>query len=118
MKKLLVAFVLSLTMLSGCSKGADNTIDNNTAYLFYSQSCPHCHEAREYIAKKYPDLNMVQVDVATPQGKDMLFKCANKFKLGQNIGVPLFCLGENHLMGWNSSYKIKFDAYIRPFMKK
>ena len=117
MKKLLAACLLSLTMLSACNK-TSGELDNNKAYLFYSQTCPHCHEAREYINKKYSNLEMVQLDVATPQGKDMLFKCAKKFNLGNNIGVPLFCLGDNHLMGWNSSYRIKFDAYIRPFMKK
>ena len=43
MKKLLAACLLSLTMLSACNK-TSGELDNNKAYLFYSQTCPHCHE--------------------------------------------------------------------------
>lgn len=117
MKKIVYALIVSLFALTGC-KPEKSVLDDNRAYLFYSQTCPHCHQAQEYIGKKYPDLDIIKIDVATPNGKEMLMQCANKFKLGNNIGVPLFCLGDNHLMGWSDSYKIKFDAYIRPFMKK
>ena len=117
MKKLITTLVVAMFALTGCNEEASE-IKNDTAYLFYSQGCPHCHEAREYISKKYPDLEIKKMDVATSKGKEMLFACANKFKLGTNIGVPLFCLGDKHLMGWSDSYKIKFDAYIRPFLKK
>ena len=117
MKKIFAICLLPILMLSGCNK-ENFEIDNNKAYLFYSQKCPHCHEAREYINKKYPNLDITKIDVATPKGREMLLACANKFKLGKNVGVPLFCLGNNHIMGWSDSYKIKFDAYIRPFMKK
>ena len=114
MKKLLSTLIVSLFVLTGCNK--EDT--NNKAYMFYSQTCPHCHQAQDYIAKKYPDLDIVKMDVATPKGKEMLFDCAKKFNLGRNIGVPLFCLGDNYLMGWSDKSRIKFDAYIRPFMKK
>ncbi len=118
MKKFLATVLLSIFTLSGCQESNTAKLDASKAYLFYSEGCPHCHEAREYIAKKYPALDIVKVDVATPKGKELLFECANKFNLGNNIGVPLFCLGDKHLMGWSDAYRIKFDAYIRPFMKK
>ena len=70
------------------------------------------------LVEKYPDLDITQIDVASKEGSEMLLKCAKKFDLGNNIGVPLFCLGDKHIMGWSSSYRIKFDAYIRPFLKK
>ena len=117
MKKFIKTILLSIFVLAGCSQETAS-IENNKAYLFYSQTCPHCHEARKYIGDKYPDANLIQVDVGTEKGKKMLFECAKRFNLGSNIGVPLFCMGENHLMGWSDNYKIKFDAYIRPYLKK
>lgn len=104
-------------MLTGCNK-ENSELDNSKAYLFYSQTCPHCHEAREYISKKYDNVDIIQMDVATPNGKKLLFECAKKFNLGNDIGVPLFCLGDKHIMGWSNSYRLKFDTYIRPFLKK
>lgn len=116
MKNILITLITSLFLITGCNE--DNAeISKNKAYLFYSQTCPHCHEAREYINKKYPNLDITQIDVASKEGQSLLFKCAEKFNLGKNIGVPLFCLGDKHIMGWSNSYKIKFDAYIRPFLK-
>ena len=117
MKNIIITLIASVFLLSGCNKDSSE-INNDTAYLFYSQTCPHCHEAREYINQNYPDLDITQIDVASKEGSEMLLKCAKKFDLGNNIGVPLFCLGDKHIMGWSSSYRIKFDAYIRPFLKK
>ena len=117
MRNILLTLFASLFLLTGC-KTEDSSLSNDKAYLFYSQTCPHCHEAREYIAKKYPNLDIIQIDAGSNSGREMLFQCAKKFELGNNIGVPLFCLGDKHIMGWSSSNKVKFDAYIRPFVKK
>ncbi|MBE6451853.1 MAG: hypothetical protein IJF12_02755 [Alphaproteobacteria bacterium] len=117
MKKIFGAFIVSLLMLTGCNE-ENSGLDNNKAYLFYSQTCPHCHQAREYISKKYADADIIQMDVATPKGRELLFACAEKFKLGNNLGVPLFCLGNKNLMGWSAESEKKFDAYIKPFLKK
>ena len=116
MKNIFITLVASLFLITGCND-SNAEINKNKAYLFYSQTCPHCHEAREYIAKKYPNLNITQIDIASKDGTEMLFKCAKKFNLGNNIGVPLFCLGDKYIMGWSDTYRIKFDAYIRPFIK-
>ena len=117
MKNICTLLLASLFLITGCNKET-SSLDNNKAYMFFSQTCPHCHEAQEYIKKKYPTLDITKIDVATSNGKELLIECAKKFNLGNKIGVPLFCLGDNHIMGWSDTYRIKFDAYIRPFMKK
>ena len=108
MNKLVYILAAVVIAVSGCGDNGKSKSVNETAvqseiradeiYFFYSNSCPHCHEALEYINGKYPDL-----------------KCAQKFKLGKRIGTPLFCMGDNYLMGWAPEYEAKFDSYVRPF---
>ena len=37
-------------------------------YLFYSAGCPHCHEAQEFLNRKYPELNIIKVSVDNKDG--------------------------------------------------
>lgn len=96
---------------------AGTEIAPDKIYYFYQNTCPHCHHAMEYINKKYPDLNMVMTNIANPGGYDLLVKCAHKFKLGNRVGTPLFCMGDNYLMGWSAEYERTFDEYVRSFVK-
>ena len=96
---------------------AQNEIKTDEIYFFFSNSCPHCHAALAYINAKYPNLKMAMVNVANPEGYALFVKCAQKFKLGNRIGTPLFCMGDNYLMGWADEYAPKFDAYVKPFLE-
>lgn len=124
MKKFLKPFValLGLCMLSAC----DETLDQNQAalseispnyiYFFYQNSCPHCHYASEYISKKYPSLQMVNMDVRDPKNFNLFLKCANKFNLDRNaLGTPLICMGSHYIMGWDDTDRVKFDSYVQKF---
>ena len=75
-------------------------------YLFYSDGCPHCHEAQEFLNRKYPGLNIIKVSVDNKDGARLMSQCARKFKLGRQVGIPLFC-----------RYEQKFHNYIKPFLK-
>lgn len=110
MNKLVYILAAVVIAVSGCGDNGKSKSVNETAvqseiradeiYFFYSNSCPHCHEALEYINGKYPDLKFAMVNVANPDGYELFVKCAQKFKLGKRIGTPLFCMGDNYLMGW------------------
>ena len=95
---------------------AQNEIRADEIYFFFSNGCPHCHDALAYINAKYPNLQMAMVNVATPEGYDLFVKCAKKFKLGNRIGTALFCMGDKHLLGWSDAYAPKFDEYVKPFL--
>ena len=120
MKKL--SYILALAALF-ITSACDNTpkelteIVPNRAYLFYSDGCPHCHEAQEFLNRKYPDLNILKINVDNPAGAKLMTQCAKKFKIGKQIGIPLFCLGDNYIMGWSPLYEQKFQNYIKPFLK-
>ena len=118
MKKLLSLLTVVLLFTVACKdQPADTEIAADKVYLFYSNSCPHCHDAMEYINRKYPDLNITLVNVANSDGRELLFRCAQKFNLGRQIGTPLFCMGDKHIMGWSPEYAAQFDQYIQPFLQ-
>lgn len=120
MKKYAFLLAVLTFLVSGCDTGtkADEEINPDKLYFFYSNGCPHCHDALEYINKKYPDLKMTMVNVGNPGGFNLMVKCARKFNLGDRIGTPLFCMGRKHLMGWAPQNECKFDMYVRPFVKE
>ncbi len=116
MKKILSCLLLVLVVVA-CSAQKSNLKDDEI-YFFYSNSCPHCHHALEYMNKKYPNLEIAMVNVANPQGYDLLVEAAQKYKLGNNVGTPLITFGDNYIMGWAKQYEAKFDEYCKPYMKK
>lgn len=132
MKNIVFASLAAVLMLTGCEKASDKQsaetqtatqdvsqqqLDSDKIYFFYSNTCPHCHEALEYLNNKYPDLELTMVNVGTPDGYNLLIESARKFNLGNMIGTPLFVMGDNHLMGWAPEYEAKFDAYVRKFQE-
>lgn len=122
MKKLLLILCSVCLIFTACGKqnkaAAETNIDSQKIYFFFSESCPHCHEALRYIKQKHPKLPITIVNVAQPEGYRLFVKCAQKFKLGRNIGTPLFCMGSEYLMGWTQKYETVFDGYAEPFYDK
>ena len=117
MKRIFSLFFIAFFSLCGCEGKKEDGLSSDRAYFFYAKTCPHCHHAEAYISQKYPDVELTRLDVATPEGERLFLACAEKFKLGQMIGAPLFCLGNNYLMGWGPMYEQQFDSYIEPFLK-
>jgi uncharacterized membrane protein/thiol-disulfide isomerase/thioredoxin len=75
------------------------------AILFYSPSCGHCHKVIEQdlppIAKKYgAQLEIIVVNVATPEGSQLFRSAADFFKDVREIrGVPTMIVGGQILVG-------------------
>lgn len=110
MKKFLYILIAIFTCFA-CSQQND-ILDPEKIYFFYSDSCSHCHDALAFIDKEYPNLELTMVNVSSPKGQNMLFSCARKFKLGPQIGTPLFCTKDNYLMGWSEEYIPKFRELV------
>ena len=119
MKKLFSICAAALLLLGACDKGSKQTeeIAPDKIYFFFSNTCPHCHDALNYLNQKYPNLEISMANVGNPEGFELFAKCARKFNLGNQIGTPLFCMGENHLMGWSPESEKEFDEYVKAFIK-
>ena len=119
MKKLFSICAAALLLLSACDNASKQTeeIAPDKIYFFFSNTCPHCHHALEYINAKYPNLEMAMVNVGNPEGLRMLAQAAKDFEMGDSVGTPLMVCGDNYLMGWSVEYEPRFDEYVRPYLK-
>lgn len=91
-------------------------LDNSKIYNFYQPTCPHCHEAINYLNAAYPDLKLELIDItAGRENMDLFIKCAKKFNLGNQVGTPLFCMGAHYIMGWSKQEQQNFDEYVKDF---
>lgn len=111
MKKLFCLLFGGMLALSGCEKKSQP--DPDKIYLFYSQQCPHCHDAMEYIAQNHSGLAIEYMDIANTKERRMLFEFAEKFKIGDRIGTPFFVMYGNPMMGWSPRKAEQFDRYVR-----
>ena len=130
MKKILCSLFVALAVLSGCdtqtaspqTADAKETINkdlaDNKIYFFYYNECPYCHLAIDYMNKNYPNLDITMINIHNPGGYELIVKAAKKYKLGRNVGTPLFAMGKNYIMGWDeSSSPDQFKEYVKPFLK-
>lgn len=87
-------------------------------YLFYSNSCPHCREEREYlndIQNKYPNLEIEMLEVTQiPENSDLLNQV--KKALGtENNYVPYTVIGNIGLTGYNDNIARQIEHFIEKF---
>lgn len=96
MKKAVTLFAL----LATCALAA---ADRPVFYFFHSENCPHCHEAKPFMAevkKKYPDIEFRELEVSRDLvNREILLKKAQQLGISR-IGVPLFIIGETYLSGF------------------
>ena len=115
MRAFLFGFIIALGLIS--SARAAGELQNDKIYFFSYDGCPYCQTADEYIRKNWTGLNIEKIDIYKPGGMYLFKQCAEKFKLGRNVGTPLFCMGDNYLMGWSDENREKFDKYCPAFKK-
>lgn len=74
-----------------------------TVYLFWSSTCPHCRDEKDFLAKlveKYPQVQVKDFEVSGNADNSRLFK-----KVAQEFGnerglVPFTVIGDQHVLGF------------------
>ena len=122
-----VIVLLFLGMLGACSSRAEEEdvvykselISDNEVYFFTLNGCPHCMQAKAYLAAKYPNLKLREREISDEENRKYFYACGAKFGMSKwRMGAPLLCMGQNYILGWDKSEEARFDEYIKPFMKK
>ena len=116
MKKIFYLLIVSFLTIVGHVR-AEDEISSDKIYFFTYKGCPYCQRADEYINKTHPNLNIEKIDIYKPGGMYLFKKCAEKFNLGRNIGTPLFCMGNDYIMGWSEDNQKRFDELSVYFIK-
>ncbi len=114
MRKIFYCLATALILWCG-NASAEETLSHDKIYFFSYDGCPYCHQAEDFINKNYPRLKIEKMDIHKPGGMYLLRKCAEKFKLGRNVGTPLFCMGDDYIMGWSEEMQERFIELSKPF---
>ena len=98
----LLAAIL-LAVLASSAASAQAPVVN--AVLFYSPTCPHCHEVMTEdlppLKEQFGDqLAILEVNVTSQQGQELYQQALREFNVTEDrLGVPALAVGDNYLVG-------------------
>ncbi len=116
---IIILFVFLLLPTANIHAQADLPVVN--AVLFYSPTCPHCHEVINNtllpLIEKYGDqLQVIGVDVTQPDGQKLFLAALDKFKL-QEGGVPFLVIADTYLVG-SVDIPAQFPVLVESYLKE
>ncbi len=107
MKKIIVLIIFFLTFLSFgfVETKANDDISNESVnlYLFYSESCPHCHEERNFL-KNYNETNpgKIKLNEYEINKNRKLFEQISELLNKKSPYVPYLVVSDEVIIGYNS----------------
>jgi len=105
--------------------GITETVSLDMTY-FYQKGCPKCDRAGallKYLIKKYPKLNLKEVDLNTPEGKRLNETLSNRLHLPaeSRLIAPSIFIGNDHLPPEEiiqSKVELLIKKYAQPGVRK
>ncbi len=112
-KKYLILALLLLTIPLALAQSEKELV------LFYSSTCPHCHDEIEYlneIRSDYPDIDFSFYEISSKKNSDLLEKYAKEYDTG-TAGVPRTFIADKVFIGFDPgngdlTYADQYKAYI------
>lgn len=124
MKALFIAFSLLLSLPAAAEEIniADNSEENlidNKIYFFAHSLCQSCRDAFIYLETKHKNLNIPITDMKEHHNLELYKQCVKKFNIkNSELTLPLICMGDNYVMGWNNTSSPKaFEQALSKFSK-
>ena len=110
--KILLIFILFIIGINYAYAEEKNLVN---IYIFYSNTCPHCHEELTYLDKfeeKYDNVRVYKYEVGNSQNAILLDNVSVLFDT-QVSGVPFTVIGDKYFKGFSyESYYERFVAAI------
>ena len=102
------------------AKPSEKTFSVDLAY-FYQKGCPKCERASyllRYLTKKYPHLNVKEIDLNSPDGKRLNEMLSNRINLSaeKRLIAPSIFIGQEYLSP-EEIMESKVEALIRKYEK-
>ncbi len=114
MKKILILLVLAMVSLTLSAEEAQK----ERFYFFYSDSCPHCHEAMPFVEeleKEFPNIEFKKLELSkAPENMAIFNKKVEKLGI-KGGGVPTFVFRNEYVVGFK---KGAFEEKIRAMLNK
>ena len=115
MKKFCLFLISLLLILPMGVNASEKVID---IHLFYSLSCPHCKEEKEYLtdlANKDKTIKIHLYEVTQNEENSQLLDNVQKLIDGETPYVPYTVIGSKYRVGFNNSTKLELDNVIKSY---
>ncbi len=94
-------------------------LSNDKIYFFAHSMCMNCKEPFMYLAQNHADLNIPITDMKFHHNFELYKECVKKFNIPNNeLRLPLICMGDNYIMGWDETAPERFREYLKIFQNK
>ena len=100
----------------------ETSADKINLYLFYSETCPHCHKELVYFEtlkqSNYQDkINIYTFEVSDQTNNDNLKKVKELFKENRP-GVPYTIIGEQAILGFGDTTSDRIQTILNNYLKE
>ena len=89
-------------------------------YLFYSYTCPHCHDEIEYFKKleeKYKDkINIYKYEVMKNKDNLTMMNASKELFEVTSTGVPFTVIGKEYILGFSETTKDEFNYILDNYL--
>ena len=102
---------------------AEETQQKERFYFFYSESCPHCHDAMpliESLEKEFQNIDFQKLEVSPQSPENQAIFNKKMEKLGTQVsGVPTFVFRDKYVVGFiKGTFEEKIRAMITASAEK
>lgn len=91
-------------------------------YLFYSYTCPHCHDEIDYfkiLEDKYKDkINIYKYEVVKNKDNLAMMNASKNLFDVTSTGVPFTVIGKEYILGFSDSTKDEFTYIIDNYLNE
>lgn len=118
MKKLLVFLISLFLFLPMVVNASGEVID---IHLFYSSSCPHCKQEKEYLSELEKEDSSIKVhlyEVSTNKENSELLDKVQELIDGASNYVPYTIIGSKYKVGFNNSTKLELENIIKSYKEE
>lgn len=111
-----IAILLVMLLLPDAIMAKEKT----TLYLFFGNGCPHCADAKAYLASiqnEYPEMEVIGYEVFDDDANVNLWQSVKKALQSDSQGVPFIVIGERYLTGFAEYRKADITAALDYYRK-
>lgn len=111
----LLLFLIAIFLFLPVSVSADEVID---IHLFYSSSCPHCKQEKEYLntlSKNDKSIKVHLYEVSKDKDNSDLLDKVQKLIDGESPYVPYTVIGSKYKVGFSNSTKVELENIISSY---
>ncbi|MBR2273687.1 MAG: hypothetical protein IJ864_02510 [Alphaproteobacteria bacterium] len=114
-------FPLSTTAEEGqliTTPAQEENLLENKIYFFAHSMCQSCKDAYIYLYQYHADLQIPITDMKFHHNFELYKQCVKKFGIANTeLRLPLICMGNHYIMGWDETSGNRFEEYLNYFKK-